>query len=177
MWTLDHISKAASCIIEYETEWNVDVNRDEDVNVNADEDPTGGGPDTLMRRFPSVLSVSIPLINQQGGGRNAMAKKESILSETLELDRHLPSFKNGVGIFLPASDWTEAMLALKLKGAVFLSHLFLRPFTFLMTLITLSFFSFWQCKFKRQKISIKEETTTYGKGQSSVCRQWKSRLC
>ena len=131
-WASDHISKASSCVIEYETEWNIDGDRDEDVNVDADEDhhhaPGGGvggglGPDTPggARRSPSVLSASIPPINRRGG-RNAAAaaaaKKEGIVSETLESDGHLPGFKDGVGVFPPESDWAEVMLALKLKGTV-----------------------------------------------------------
>jgi bromodomain-containing protein 7/9 len=127
-WASDHISKAASCVIEYETEWNIDVDRDEDVNVDADEDATGGaaaggpgrtgsvGPDTPARRSPSVLSASVPPTNRRGG-RNAASKKDG-MSDTLEPDGHLPGFKDGVGVFPPGSDWTEVMLALKLKGTV-----------------------------------------------------------
>ncbi len=116
-WALDYISKAASCVIEYETEWNLDVDRDEDVNVDADED---AGPDTPARRSPSVLSASVPPINRRGG-RNAAAKKEGIVSESLEPDGHLPGFKDGVGVFPPGSDWAEVMLTLKLKGTIHLS--------------------------------------------------------
>jgi bromodomain-containing protein 7 len=122
---LDYISKAASCVIEYETEWNIDVDRDEDVNVDADEDAGPGrtgsvGPDMAARRSPSVLSASVPPINRRGG-RNAAAKKEGIVSESLEPDGHLPGFKDGVGVFPPGSDWAEVMLALKLKGTIHLS--------------------------------------------------------
>ncbi|KAF8265875.1 hypothetical protein EI94DRAFT_1587444 [Lactarius quietus] len=116
-WASDHISKAASYVIEYETDWNIEVDRDEDVNVDADEDgATGGGvpagPDTPGRRSPSVGSASVPPPNRRG--KNA-SKKEG-LSEALELDGHLPGFKDGVGVFPPGSDWAEVMLALKLKG-------------------------------------------------------------
>jgi len=126
-WASDHISKAASCVIEYETEWNIDVDRDEDVNVDADEDAAGGtaaggpgrtgsvGPDTPARRSPSVLSASVPPTIRRG--RNAAAKKEGI-SETLDLDGHFPGFKDGVGVFPSGSDWAEVMLALKLKGTI-----------------------------------------------------------
>ena len=127
-WASDHISKAASCVIEYETEWNIDVDRDEDVNVDADEDAAGAaaggngrtgsvGPDTPARRSPSVLSASVPPINRRGG-KNVATKKDGAVSETVESDGHLPGFKDGVGVFPPGSDWAEVMLALKLKGAV-----------------------------------------------------------
>jgi bromodomain-containing protein 7 len=115
-WASDHISKAASCVIEYETDWNIEIDRDEDVNVDADEDGAAGGasagPDTPVRRSPSVTSASVPPPNRRG---RATGKKEGI-SETLEPDGHLPGYKDGVGIFPPGSDWAEAMLALKLKG-------------------------------------------------------------
>jgi bromodomain-containing protein 7/9 len=169
-WASDHISRAASCVIEYETEWNIDVDRDEDVNVDADEDAAGGGlgPDTPARRSPSVLSASVPPINRRGG-RNAAAKKEGILSEALESDGHLPGFKDGVGVFPPESDWAEVMLALKLKGAIYVLSLLDR-----LSPMTLMFF-FWQCK--REEISVEEGTSAHGKGRSSVCRRWESRLC
>jgi len=79
--------------------------------------PRGGAPHQF-------LSASVPPINRRGG-RNAAAKKEGIVSETIEPDGHLPGFKDGVGCFPrlsqigPRSCWR-----LKLKGAVFL-HLFL----------------------------------------------------
>jgi len=115
-WASDHLTKAASCVIEYETDWNIDVDRDEDVNVDTVEDAAGGrgsaGPDTPARRSPSVASASVPPPNRRG--KNA-AKKEGI-SETLETDGHLPGYKDGVGVFPPGSEWAETMLALKLKG-------------------------------------------------------------
>jgi bromodomain-containing protein 7/9 len=120
-WASDHISKAASCVIEYETEWNIDIDRDEDVNVDADEDVGAAGraasvgPDTPARRSPSVLSASLPPLNRRG--KNASTKKDG-LSETVDHDGHLPGYKDGVGVFPPGSDWAEVMLALKLKGTV-----------------------------------------------------------
>ena len=115
-WASDHISKAASYVIEYETDWNIGIEGDEDVNVDADEDTAAGrasaGPDTPTRRSPSVASASVPAPNRRG--KNA-AKKEG-LSETLEPDGHLPGYKDGVGVFPPGSDWAEVMVALKLKG-------------------------------------------------------------
>lgn len=122
-WASDHISKASSYVIEYETDWNIEVERDEDVNVDADEDGAVGrgvpaGPDTPGRRSPSVASASVPPPNRRG--KNA-AKKEGI-PEELESDGHLPGFKDGVGVFPPGSDWAEVMLALKLKGKFRLSR-------------------------------------------------------
>ena len=138
-WASDHISKASSCVIEYETEWNIDVDRDEDVNVDADEDAAGGaaggpgrtgsvGPDTPARRSPSVLSASVPPVNRRGG-KNVASKKEGVVSETLESDGHLPGFKDGVGVFPPGSDWAEVMLALKLKGTGYILSLLIVCFS------------------------------------------------
>ena len=40
--------------------------------------------------------------------------RRKVFSKMLESDGHLPSFKDGVSVFPPASDWAKAMLALKL---------------------------------------------------------------
>ena len=85
--------------------------------MDADDDGAAGGgvppgPETPGRRSPSIASASVPPPNRRG--RNA-TKKDGF-SETLELDGHLPGFKDGVGAFPPGSDWAEVMLALKLKG-------------------------------------------------------------
>ncbi|KAI0263548.1 hypothetical protein BC834DRAFT_971243 [Gloeopeniophorella convolvens] len=115
-WASDHISKAAAHVIEYEVDWNIEIERDEEVNVDADEDaiPAGAsaGPDTPARRSPSIVSASVPPPNRRGRG----STKKDDFSESLEADGHLPGYKDGVGVFPPGSDWAEVMLALKLKG-------------------------------------------------------------
>ena len=115
----EHIAKAAAHVIEYETDWNIEIERDEEVNMEADD---GGGvgvggsieSGTPARRSPSVSSAAVPPVKRARGA----AKKggPGMLSETLEPDGHLPGFKDGLAAFPPLSDWAELMVVLKLKG-------------------------------------------------------------
>ncbi|KAI0631373.1 hypothetical protein C8Q77DRAFT_1159174 [Trametes polyzona] len=120
---LEHIAKAAATVIEYETDWNIEIEKDEDP-VNVDDDdvsaPTGtpgekvaGTPmDVDESRAGSPYPASALL-----GGKRAKGKKgPGPLSESLEPDGGLPGAKDGLGAFPPGSDWAEVMLALKLKG-------------------------------------------------------------
>lgn len=73
--------------------------------TTSNEDINGRG------RSPSVASVQAPV-----PGSRKKGKKQPGMSETLEEDGHLPGYKDGVGVFPSGSDWSELMLALKLKG-------------------------------------------------------------
>ena len=117
----EHIAKAAAHVIEYETDWNIEIERDEEVNMEADDgDGAGAGAGgsiesgTPARRSPSVSSAAVPPVKRSRGA----AKKggPGMLSETLEPDGHLPGFKDGLAAFPPLSDWAELMVVLKLKG-------------------------------------------------------------
>ncbi|KAI0049095.1 hypothetical protein FA95DRAFT_1489827 [Auriscalpium vulgare] len=117
-WASEHISKASAQVIQYEADWTIDVEKDEDtVNIDGDDDAgagagTSAGPETPLRRSQSVGSSSVPPQNRRPRG----PKKAEGMSETLEPDWHLPGFKDGLGVFPPGSDWAHLMLALKLKG-------------------------------------------------------------
>ncbi|KAH9841089.1 uncharacterized protein C8Q71DRAFT_438871 [Rhodofomes roseus] len=120
-WALEHIAKAAGTVIEYETDWNIDVERDDepegidreqgraadgDKSTSMDVDDTG-----------SVVSAQTPATAQSTKRKGVNAKKPpGALSESLEADGGLPGAKDGLGAFPPGSDWAELMLALKLKG-------------------------------------------------------------
>lgn len=105
-------------MIEYETDWNIEIERDD-----ADED-AGGEKGTPMDvdDTGSVTSLQTPATQtqMQSGGRRrggaAPKKPPGALSESLEDDGGLPGAKNGLGAFPSGSDWAELMLALKLKG-------------------------------------------------------------
>lgn len=127
-WALDHISKAASTVIEYETDWNIEIERDDEPSADDHEDgaadrgtPMDVGEGTSARaRSPSVSTMQTP--THAGGSRRTARggvgkKPPGALSETLEPDGGLPGAKDGLGAFPPGSDWAELMLALKLKGA------------------------------------------------------------
>ncbi|KAI0313522.1 hypothetical protein OF83DRAFT_1141054 [Amylostereum chailletii] len=121
-WATEHISKASAQVIEYEVDWNIDVERDEDPNVNVDAEeedgavPGGSGRgDTPARRSPSAVSSSVPPPARRprgAGNKNGGA----LLSDLLEPDGHLPGYKDGLGAFPPGSDWAATMVALKIKG-------------------------------------------------------------
>jgi bromodomain-containing protein 7/9 len=118
-WGLDRITKAAATVIEYETDWNIEIEGDDDHSAVNDEDlddMASPAPGEEGRRSPSVAS------NQPQGGRRGTravttAKKGATgILETFEPDGGLPGSKDGLGAFPPESDWARVMLALKLKG-------------------------------------------------------------
>lgn len=123
-WALDHISKASGTVIEYEADWNIDIERDDMRPPNDEDEDQAVDKGTPMdvdgagrARSPSVASAHTPA----PGTRRAKGKKQpGMLSETLEEDGHLPGYKDGVGIFPHDSEFSELMLALKLKGRAFI---------------------------------------------------------
>ncbi|OSC99606.1 hypothetical protein PYCCODRAFT_1479750 [Trametes coccinea BRFM310] len=123
-YALEHIAKAAATVIEYETDWNIEIVKDEDpVNVNVDDDDASnpvGTPVDKTAATPMDVDESragSPFPGQTGGGKRTKGKKPpGPLSESLEPDGGLPGVKDGLGAFPPGSDWAELMLALKLKG-------------------------------------------------------------
>ncbi|KAA1473276.1 hypothetical protein DENSPDRAFT_267040 [Dentipellis sp. KUC8613] len=114
-WGSEHIAKSAAHVIEYETDWNIEIERDDEVVIDGEDDDAAGpsaGPTTPARRSPSVSSSVMPPAKRARGA----AKKTGMPSETLEADGHLPGHKDGITAFPPGSDWAELMVALKLKG-------------------------------------------------------------
>lgn len=127
IWGLDHINKAASTVIQYETDWTIDVEKEEEeqsVNVDQDEDDSRGTPMDIDGSILRERSLSVAPSQPQGSTRRGVRgpyRRErnapsNALSETLELDGGLPGSKDGIGAFPPESDWARTMLALKLKG-------------------------------------------------------------
>ncbi|KAH9847739.1 hypothetical protein C2E23DRAFT_847173 [Lenzites betulinus] len=120
-FALDHIAKAASTVIEYETDWNIEIEKDEDpVNVD-DDDGSGvvGTPADKTAGTPMEVDESragSPHPAQAGGKRLKGKKLPGPLSESIEPDGGLPGAKDGLAAFPPGSDWAALMLALKLKG-------------------------------------------------------------
>ncbi|GBE85979.1 hypothetical protein SCP_0805030 [Sparassis crispa] len=130
-YALDHITKAAASVIEYETDWNIEIERDDESLAGGDDEDGAGEKGTPMdvdestrARSPSAGSTQaqtqIPIHShgrRTGRGGPASAKKPpGALSETVEADGGLPGAKDGLGVFPPGSDWAALMLALKLKG-------------------------------------------------------------
>jgi bromodomain-containing protein 7 len=117
-YAIDHINKAAASVIEYETDWNIDVERDEEPQAqtplldNDDRDTPMDVDGSTRARSPSVASTHTP-VSRRG---QKQKKEPGMLSESLEPDGHLPGYKDGVGQFPPGSEWAELMLSLKMKG-------------------------------------------------------------
>ncbi|KAJ7060444.1 hypothetical protein C8F01DRAFT_1058537 [Mycena amicta] len=121
-WGLDQISKAASTVIQYETDWNIEIER-EDVTAEdyaaALEDVEMAGPE--RSRSPSV-SLGGPMIGslRRGPLRPRAAKEEPNanvpVKETIDAEGRMPGSKDGMGAFPAGSAWAKTMLSLKLKG-------------------------------------------------------------
>ncbi|KIL58170.1 hypothetical protein M378DRAFT_200609 [Amanita muscaria Koide BX008] len=117
-WALDHIAKAAPTVIQYETDWNIDVERDDEghtVDIDNDDDSMDvesvpGG------RSPSVVSQAVPGPSRRGPRPGYKKTTGTGIAESIEPDGRLPGAKDGLGAFPPGSDWARTMLQLKLKG-------------------------------------------------------------
>ena len=126
-FAIDHINRAAATVIEYETDWNVDVEREDEADEDRQDGKSSEDVSTPMDvdgstrgRSVSVAStMPTPNLNGHGArrmGKAAQKKPAGMLSESTEPDGHLPGYKDGVGVFPPGSEWAELMLSLKLKG-------------------------------------------------------------
>lgn len=122
IWGLDHIAKASAHVIEYETDWNIDVEQDEDAALIIDEDDdhvTASTPREIegSQVAPSPAPSSVPQQYIKRGPRGPYKKGASMgISEGIDAEGRLPGSKDGVGAFPPGSDWAEMMVALKIKG-------------------------------------------------------------
>lgn len=118
-YAVDHINKAAATVIEYEGDWSIDVEQDEDAEprtATEGDDAQGTQMDidgSNRARSPSVSSVQTPVARRGPKGK----KQPGTVSESLEPDGHLPGYRDGVGVFSAGSYWADLMLSLKLKGS------------------------------------------------------------
>ncbi|KAF8057477.1 hypothetical protein FPV67DRAFT_1566035 [Lyophyllum atratum] len=124
-WGLDHISKAASTVIQYETDWNIEIEKDDEatpIHIDDDEDYNNGTPMELddigpSRRSPSVASQVQPGTSRRAArGPYKKTAPSNKLSDIIDAEGRLPGSRDGLGAFPPGSDWAQTMLALKLKG-------------------------------------------------------------
>ncbi|TFK72282.1 hypothetical protein BDN72DRAFT_816254 [Pluteus cervinus] len=126
-WGLDHISKSASTVIQYETDWNIEIEKDDEAQPGSidDEDPSLATPMDVDDPGPSARSSSVT--SQVPAGRRATrgpykkaapttAPPAKTISESIDAEGRLPGSKDGLGAFPTGSDWARTMLALKLKG-------------------------------------------------------------
>ncbi|KAM5545551.1 hypothetical protein V8D89_000589 [Ganoderma adspersum] len=117
-YALDQITKAAATVIEYETDWNIDVEKDDEPLAVDEEDVAGTPADRVVGTPIDVDETRAGSPSAQAGGAKKTKGKKAPgpLSESLEADGGLPGAKDGLAAFAPGSDWAELMLALKLKG-------------------------------------------------------------
>lgn len=115
-------------MIEYETDWNIEIEKDDDghtLNVDEDDEYTAGTPMDISEPGPSARSPSVasqvPPGSSRRGPRGPYKKTldTSTLSESIDAEGRLPGSKDGLGAFPPGSHWAKTMLALKLKGRPF----------------------------------------------------------
>ncbi|KAF9042012.1 hypothetical protein BDZ89DRAFT_1128700 [Hymenopellis radicata] len=124
VWALDLIAKASATVIQYETDWNIDVENDGDdaeVNVDDDDDMAMDVDDPAAnRRSQSVMSASAgPSVRRSTRGpykKTQQTESKNPISESIDADGHLPGARDGLGVFPPNSDLARTMFALKLKG-------------------------------------------------------------
>lgn len=127
-WGLDRIAKAAATVIEYETDWNIEIDGDDHHLSVPDEAEGTPEPETTDSRAQSIVSNGQPhpLLGRRSARTAATVntapppqtnpKVPKSVSETLQPDGGLPGAKDGLGKFPPGSDMARLMLALKLKG-------------------------------------------------------------
>ncbi|KAF5319224.1 hypothetical protein D9619_008454 [Psilocybe cf. subviscida] len=121
-WGLDHIGRAAPTVIQYETDWNIDVEKDDEAPLDVvDDEDEAPAMDKERERSVSVMSQSQqpgPSTTRRGprGPYKKQGQNPPGMSETLEPDGGLPGSKEGLGAFPVGSDWAKTMLALKRKG-------------------------------------------------------------
>lgn len=110
-------------MIEYETDWNIDIEQEEETpNVNIDDDdidaPTPmdvDGSQVAASPAPSASQGQGPPIKR--GARGPYKKTgQANVTESIDNEGRLPGSRDGLGAFPPGSDWAKLMLGLKLKG-------------------------------------------------------------
>ena len=172
-WGLEHITKALAHVIEYETDWNIDVVADEEPTPVASssyglnygpEDPSvnshikiegDDGDEQTSGRSPSVVSA-IPGSTNGRAVKGSRSGKKAIVgvSESIDAEGRLPGSKDGLGAFPPGSDLAGLMLLLKLRG-IWNSLAFCRGFLLIY-------------RHHREKISLQERAVAYGKSGTAI---------
>jgi bromodomain-containing protein 7/9 len=120
-WGLDHIAKAAPTVIQYEADWNIDVEKDDEshlVDIDNDDDVSMDVESVHDDRSASVVSQPIPGPSRRGPRGPYKKGASTSVAESIEADGHLPGAKDGLGAFPPCSDWARTVLQLKIKGNI-----------------------------------------------------------
>jgi bromodomain-containing protein 7 len=133
-WGLDQITKASSTVIEYETDWNIEIEGDDDGGDHVQDEnyppqtPVDVDDASTKGRSPSVQGERE---KSRRATRGPYAKKSQLsntvtTTEVISADGRLPGSKDGVGAFPPGSDWAEMMVQLKIKGVLYINFVVTR---------------------------------------------------
>ncbi|KAK0203787.1 hypothetical protein DFS33DRAFT_1334169 [Desarmillaria ectypa] len=120
---LDLIARSAGTVIQYETEWTVDVVGDDElegVSDGAFDSNQAMDVDGAIPEPAAAITVTEEDFGRRRSTRapykkTAPAALKTTVSESIE-DGRLPGSKDGLGDFPPGSDWARVMLELKVKG-------------------------------------------------------------
>lgn len=120
---LDMIARSAGTVIQYETEWTVDVVGDDELEGVSDGAFDSNQAMDVDEAIPEPAASTIVTEEDYGRRRStrapykksAPAAPKTTVSESIE-DGRLPGSKDGLGDFPPGSDLARVMLELKMKG-------------------------------------------------------------
>ncbi|KAG7448622.1 uncharacterized protein BT62DRAFT_946189 [Guyanagaster necrorhizus] len=120
---LDLIARSAGTVIQYETEWTVDVVGDNEIEGVSDGAFDSNQAMDVDEAIPELTATATGTEEDFGRRRStrapykkpAPAAPKTSVSESIE-DGRLPGSKDGLGDFPPGSDWARVMLELKVKG-------------------------------------------------------------
>lgn len=126
---LEQIAKASAQVIEFETDWNLDVVDDSDLGragsagVDAmDIDDTNAGKAEGEATGPNGRSQSVtssvqgPAVVPSTERARRSRKKVPMVTESWEPGGHLPGFSDGIGAFPWGSEMAIIMMQLKSRG-------------------------------------------------------------
>jgi hypothetical protein len=149
-WASDQITKAAVSVIEYETDWKLDVDgEEEEEEMDVDEPEaaphlsqdtvaspvaTTAADDELRALHAAAIAsgrrppqrAAVKKIEMERAKELEKEKEKEKLGEKppdngLDEDGHMPGYKYGIGVFPPESGWSEVMIALKFRGVFLLA--------------------------------------------------------
>jgi len=117
---LNIIDKARTTVLQYETDWNIDVEGD-DENVELEDtyeqaEPSTPIPTTDSRASYEPTEVEFGLRRRTRAPAQKAESKPPAVSESVDAEGRLPGSKDGLGAFPAGSDWANMVLALKLRG-------------------------------------------------------------
>jgi bromodomain-containing protein 7/9 len=122
-FSMDHIARAAGTVLQHETDWTIDIEREDDTPTATmeEEEEEQVDADDQSRARSASLPLQFQPASARRGPRGPYKKHNQAhptqVSESIDAEGRLPGSKDGIGAFPAGSDWAKMMLSLKLKGA------------------------------------------------------------